>query len=110
MKEASGKQHIKAINFCSAEFDPNSEIIACVWPEGVMRLPLLHDAFTILDLLFFGRVRLSKDGIEPHRYTDADNLIGRWGRYFAQGRTCHIEALSKQFPASNPDWVCATFG
>ena len=58
-----------------------------------MRLPFIHDAFTILDLLFFGRVRLSKDGIEPHRYTDADNLIGRWGRYFAEGRTRHIEGL-----------------
>jgi hypothetical protein len=31
----------------SPDYDPDSEIIACVFPEGVVRLPLFHYAFSI---------------------------------------------------------------
>jgi hypothetical protein len=81
------------IAMCSNQCDPDSFVIACVWPEGVEWLPLFHNAFSLLDLLFFGTVRLTRDGSGLHHYTDTDNLIGRWGKYFAEGRACNIDDL-----------------
>ena len=74
-----------------------------------MRLPLYHDAFTILDLLVYGNVHLTRDGSGLHSYTDVDNLIGTYGKFFEDGRTTHIQQLSAQLPAIEPWWVNATF-
>jgi len=75
---------------CSADHDPHSEIIACVFPEGVVRLPLFHYAFSIQDLLAHGEVWLSHDGGPVHRFIDTKGLIGKMSQLFAVGRTWHI--------------------
>ncbi len=45
-----------------------------------------------------------------HRYIDTEGLISRWGKFFVDGRTWHIERLLSKYRDLEPLWVRATFG
>ena len=93
----------------SVEQDPASSVIPCVWAGAVVHLPLFHDAFTLLDLLAWGQVKLSLSGGSLHKFIDKDGLINYNGKFFAEGRSANVDALCQEFPSINHDQVRDTF-
>ncbi len=93
----------------SVEQDPASEIIPCVWAGAVVRLPLFHDAFTLLDLLAWGQVKLSLSGGSLHKFIDKDGLINYNDKFFTEDRSANIDHLCQEFPSINSDQVRDTF-
>ena len=52
----------------------------------MVRLPLYHHAFMLMDLLSWGEVKLGKGADGSHVFLDRHDLMGYMGKFFAEGR------------------------
>jgi hypothetical protein len=64
----------------------------------VVRLPLYHHAFMLMDLLTWGEVKLGKGADGSHVFIDTHDLVGYMGKFFAEYRVALIDEMHVKFP------------